>query len=334
MNHTEVATTPSTPDLYEVAIVGGGPAGLSAAIWLGRYLHRAVLIDSGDPRNWEARAVNGFLGSGRVTPAELRGHGRDEARRFGTTLTDGCVERVQRLGDEHFRLTYTALRMRGEPNHPAPLATAQSGTGVLEARRVLLAIGIRDIWPEIEGLERCYGETAHHCPDCDGYESRGRKTVVIASGRKAAGMAFALATWTSQIVICTNGRPADLAPANLAKLDALNIPILEERVLRLTTRGGTVRQLEFESGMCLDCESLFFAIGHVPADDLGVQLGCERDDEGLIVIDEHHHTSAPHVFAAGDITPGPHLAVRAAAGGAVAAMAIHKSLLPELCRLA
>jgi thioredoxin reductase len=286
-----------------------------------------VLIDSGDPRNWETRGVNGFLGRPHCTPAELRGAGRDEARRYGAVLIDGRVERADRLGEEQFRLTYTALDVREEPDEREPLVRREAGTHVVEAKRLLLAIGIRDIWPEIEGLDRCYGETAHHCPDCDGYEVRGCKTVVVASGRKAAGMALALATWTRRMVICTNGGPADIDAANLAKLDALNVPVLEQRVLRL-------RQLELEGGMCLDCERLFFGIGHVAADDLGVQLGCERDEEGLIVIDDSHHTSVLNVFAAGDITPGPHVAIRAASGGAVAAMAIHKSLLPEMCRLA
>jgi thioredoxin reductase (NADPH) len=89
-----------------------------------------------------------------------------------------------------------------------------------------------------------------------------------------------------------------------------------------------VRALELSSGQFLDCERIFFAIGQYPADDLGVQLGCERDDDGLILVDEHGHTTVQNVFAAGDITPGPHLAIRAAGTGAVAALAIHHSLLP------
>ena len=295
---------------YDAAVVGGGPAGLSATIWLGRYLHSVVMIDSGDPRNWEARGVHGYLGLPDIPPPELRGLGRDEARRFGAELVDGCVQTASRVNDDLFRLILEDGR-------------------IYEAKRLVIAIGIKDIWPDIPELERCYGETAHHCPDCDGYEARDCKTVVVASGRKAAGLAMALATWTRQIVICTNGQPAEIDAANLAKLDALNIPILVQRITRLGAVGGEVRQLELEGGMSLDCERLFFAIGHYPADDLGVQLGCERDEEGMIVVDEAQHTSVRNVFAAGDITPGPHLAISAAAEGTIAAMAIHKSLLPD-----
>jgi thioredoxin reductase (NADPH) len=110
--------------------------------------------------------------------------------------------------------------------------------------------------------------------------------------------------------------------------------VLERRVVRMDNAGTQLRQLELDDGTCVPCERLFFAIGHVPADDLAAELGCERDEEGLIVVDHAHHSSVMNIFAAGDIIPGPHLAIRAAAGGAVAALSIHKSLLEEACRLA
>ena len=302
------------PNLYDAAIVGGGPAGLSAAIWLGRFLHSVVLIDSGDPRNWEARGVHGYLGLPDVPPKELRGSGRDEARRFGAELVDGCVKSAVRLGDEHFRLVLEDDR-------------------VFESRRLLLAFGIRDKWPDVPGLDRCYGETVHHCPDCDGYEARNCKTVVIASGRSAAGMAFALTTWTSDLVICTNGEPANINASLLAKLDQLNVPVLVDKITRMGSREGQVRQLELAGGKALDCERIFFALGQYPADDLGVQLGCKRDDQDMIEVNRSQETTITNVYAAGDLVPGPHLAISAAAEGAIAAAAIHRSLLPEVCRL-
>ena len=322
---------------YDVAIVGGGPAGLSAAIFLARYLHSVVLIDSGDPRNWETRGVHGYLGLPDVTPAELRGRGRDEARRYGAVIVDGCVDTVERLGEERFRLRYRELRVHTQPEGTRPdredLVAHAAGAHSAEARRVLLAIGLKDIWPDVPGLEHAYGETAHHCPDCDGYEARECKTVVIASGSKAAGMAFDLAAWTRQLVICTNGVPADIDAANLAKLDALNVPVLEDRIVRLVSRAGRVRQLELAGGKCLDCERIFFSIGCYPSDDLGAQLGCERDEDGLIVVRQGNRTSVPHVYAAGDIVPGSRLAITAASDGAMAALAIHKSLVPDSCKV-
>ena len=300
---------------YDVAIVGGGPAGLSASIFLARYLHSVVLIDNGDPRNWETRGINAYLGLPKVTPAELRLRGREEARKYGVRLVDDCIDRARIMSDEEFVL---ASRAGDE----------------FVGRRLLLAIGLKDVWPDIPGLERAYGETAHVCPDCDGYEARDRKTVVIGKGRKAVGMALNLTTWTTDIVICTNGEPPEMDRNEYCeKLDTLNVPVLTQKVERIRVRERRVYSLEFGDGMELDAEKIFFAIGQYPADDLGAQLGCERDDGGHIVVDRVHHTSVRNVFAAGDIVPGSQLAIAAASDGAIAALAIHKSLVPEGRRL-
>ena len=146
-------------------------------------------------------------------------------------------------------------------------------------------------------------------------------------------MALNLTTWTRDIVICTNGKPPDLDAEECAKLDGLNIPVLTPRIRRIVPRGEEIRAVELDGGMYLDCDHIFFALSQRPADDLAAQLGCERDDEGQIVVDAHHHTSVHHVWAAGDIVPGPQLAVVAAAEGAIAALSIHKSLVPSARKL-
>src|SRR5438045_1723499 len=122
---------------YDIAIVGGGPAGLTAGLWSARYLHRAIVIDSGDPRNWETRGINGYLGLARITPAELRGTGRDECRKYGAELLDGTVLTIARR-DELFDL-------------------AIEGGKRVTARRLLLSYGLRDVWPDIPGVARVYG---------------------------------------------------------------------------------------------------------------------------------------------------------------------------------
>jgi len=301
-------------DVYDVAIVGGGPAGLTAALWLARYLHSVVLIDSGDPRNWETRGINGFLGSQGIRSPDLRKRGRADAEKFGAVLIDGNVTSVKNTNGERFTLNLTDHR-------------------VFEARRMLLAIGIKDVWPDIPGLSDCYGETVHVCPDCDGYETLNCKTVVVGSGRKAVGMALAIANWTNEIVICTNGEPANIQAAHLKKLEALNIPVLESKITRISSKGGQITCMDIEDGMQLDCDRLYFAIGQYPADDLGAQLKCERDESGLIKVDDRNRTSVLNVFAAGDIAPGPQLAISAASEGAIASIAIHASLVPDSRKL-
>ncbi len=296
---------------YDVAIIGGGPAGLSAAIWLARYLHSVILIDSGDPRNWETRGINGFLGHPGARPAELRGMGRDEARVLGVELVDALCERVACHDDEHFQLILGDGRK-------------------VDARRMLLAIGLKDVWPDIPGLGHVYGASAHVCPDCDGHECVDKKVVVLGKGRKAVGIALNLTTWTRDIIICTNGASADFDRDEYAeKLDALNIPVLESPITGVKHEGSRLQSIEFEDGLQLDVDKVFFAIGQYPADDLGAQLGCERDDGGHIIVDDSYHTSLRNCYAAGDIVPGPQLAIAAAADGAIAALAIHKSLVPE-----
>lgn len=296
--------------IHDVAIVGGGPAGLSAAIWLTRYLHSVVLIDSGDPRNWETRGINAYLGLPEVRSAELRKRGRETARGCGATLIDGCVERVRRENDDCF------------------LLHLDSGAGY-RARRLLLAIGIKDAWPDIPGLQQVYGATAHVCPDCDGFEARDRPVAVIGSGRKAAGMALNLTTWTDRIFICTHGAEPALKAEWSRKLERLGIPVMTSRVASLYEEDGRLRGIELANGTRLECEHIFFSLAQYPADDLGVQLGCERDEDGHIIIDDVYHTSVRNVFAAGDIVPGPQLAIAAASDGAIAALAIHKSLVPD-----
>jgi thioredoxin reductase len=300
---------------YEVAIVGGGPAGLSAAIWSARYLHSVVVVDSGDPRNWETHGINGFLGLEGIRPPELRERGRETCRALGVDLIDAIVLRANKYDDDHFELCL-------------------AGGDKVSSRRLLLAIGVRDIWPDIPGLKNAYGANAHVCPDCDGYDTRDKKVVVIGHGRRAVGMALNLTTWTRDIIICTNGVEPEFDESEYAeKLDALNIPVLVQPIVQVRCERGRIICLLLEGGMQLDCDKVFFTIGQYPADDLGAQIGCDRDDEGHIIVDAHGHSSVQHVYAAGDIAPGPQLAIKAAAEGATAALAIHKTLVPEERRL-
>ena len=294
----------------DIGIVGGGPAGLSAAIWSARYLHSVVLVDGGDPRNWETRGVHGFLGLEGINPPELRKRGRDTCRELGVNLVDGTVLHAEQRGDDDFLLSL-------------------EGGERFTVRRLMLTIGLRDIWPDVPGLDRAFGANAHVCPDCDGYDARGKKVVVIGNGRRAVGMALNLTTWTNDIIICTNGRPAELdEPEYCEKLDALNIPVLTDRITELCCESSRIYCLMLEESKQLDADKVFFTIAQYPADDLGAQLGCERDDEGHLIVDALGNTSIEHVYAAGDITPGPQLAIAAAAGGAAAALSIHKSLVP------
>jgi len=314
---------------YDIAIIGGGPAGLSAAIWSARYGHSVAVIDSGDPRSWESRGINGYLGLPGIRPAELRERGRDELRTYGVTLIDAAVLRIE-ARDEGLHAPHPG----DEDGEDGEFLVHIEGGATARARRILLAFGMRDVWPDIPGLEHVYGANAHVCPDCDGYDSRGKRVAVIGHGKRAVAMALALTAWTPQITICTNGRPHNIDELELTeKMQTCGIEVRPESITRVHHSGRMISGLKMEGGASLDVDKVFFTIAQFPADDLGAQLGCERDHGGHIVITEHHATSVRSVFAAGDLTPGAQLAIRASAGGALAAMAMHRSLLPAHRRL-
>ena len=231
-----------TEQFYDVAIVGGGPAGLCSALWLARYLHKVVVVDSGDPRNWETRSINGYLGHQGVRSPELRALGREECANFGVEFVDGIVD--------------TAI------DEPGELFSIQLRGGMaIKARRILLAIGIKDVWPDIPGLERCYGETVHVCPDCDGYETRDRKTIVVGRDEKPWNGARA-DDWTlDRHLHQWRGRGDEQVPSTR---QTLNIPCLE---LHKGVRARAVRSTnELEGGMRCTRAALF-RDRPIPADD-------------------------------------------------------------------
>lgn len=293
----------------DVAVIGGGPAGLSGALWLSRFMHDVVLVDSGDPRNWEAREIHGYLGMSHTRPADLRREGRQTCREYGATLLDAHVGSAEVMGREKFEFLTDAGHR-------------------IVSRRVLLTTGIRDRLPNIPGLHRCFGTSVHTCPNCDGYEARFTPTAVLGNGEAAVFVARALKTWTDEITICTNGKEISFPPTMANILDQMGIGIALSPIEVLEEQHRHVRALQFRNGQRLACEHIFLAMGQRVRDRVASQLGCDSDDRGRVVVDPHHHTSVWNVFAAGDVTPGAQMALRAAAGGAEASLSIHHSLIP------
>ena len=303
--------------LYDCIIVGAGPAGLSAALFLARYRRRVLTFHHNSPRNIYSHGVHGFLGHHGVLPTELLARGREEVTRHGGLIIEGCVTKVERVGDEHFRVSTGDDKIVGQ---------------TFDARRLLLATGLRDLTPDCPGFRDFYGLSVHHCPDCDGFEVTGRRVAVLGHGKSAIGFTLKLLTWTDQLTLITNGDPGDMTDEHRAKLAALNIPITNQRIAKLEgdVESQQLENVRFEDGESLACDALFFNLGTEPASNLHEMLGCRLDEEcGLIQVDEEEQTSVSGVYAAGDITPHSQLAVVAAAEGAMAAIHIHKSLTPE-----
>jgi thioredoxin reductase len=306
---------------YDCIVVGAGPAGLSAALFLARYRRRVLTFHHNSPRNLYSHGVHGFLGHHGIMPEELLARGRDEVTEHGGLIVEGCVMKVEKIADEHFRVHTGDEKDAGE-------TTSQA----FEARRVLLATGLRDLTPDCPGFPDFYGVTVHHCPDCDGYEVSDKRVAVLSRGQEAVGFTLGLLTWTDKLTLLTNGDEGDISKEHRAKLAHFNIPIKNQSIASLEGNAETkcIERVRFRDGEALECDALFFNLGTEMSGNLHEKLGCKLDEEcGLVWVDDKQQTSVKGVYAAGDITPHSQLAIVAAAEGAMAAIQIHKSLIPK-----
>ena len=299
---------PDSASIYDCLIIGGGPAGLTCAIFLGRYRRRVLLCDNGRPRNYASRAIHGFVGQHNIPPAELLRRGRDEAVAAGVETCECTVSKIECVGAE-FCVTTTA--------------------GTMRARRVVLAYGVRDLVPDIPHLTDFYPGSVYHCPDCDGYEITGKRVGIVGHGTRAVSLALKLLQWSDQLTIFVDGHPRDFTKEHTSKLLAEGVDVKDEKVLALTGHGDQLAHAVLDTGERVSIEALFFSIGTVRSCTLAEDLGCKVfEGEPCIVVDDYKQTTVEGVYAIGDLAPGSQLAVTSAADGAVAAIAINKSLLP------
>ena len=294
---------------YDVVVIGGGPAGLSAALWLTRYRLRTLLLDADNPRNAATWAVHGYLGMPDPPPGELRRLGRDQAQSAGAEVREATVSAVSgEIGEFVIRL--------------------EDGSET-RARRVLFATGLRDIIPEIPGLLDCYGTSIWHCPDCDGPSITGVRVGVIGWGRAIAAFCMELLTWSDQLTLLTHGHDPELPRRSREALARFGIAVRAEAVVRIEGSDGLVERVVFEDGTEQELDAIFFHIAYGPGCAIPAELECRADEEGYLETDRDGETTVPGVYAAGDITPGAKLAIRAAADGARVAIGIYRSLLPR-----
>ncbi|MFF2074958.1 NAD(P)/FAD-dependent oxidoreductase [Kitasatospora sp. NPDC058162] len=299
-----------TAGRYDAVVVGAGPAGLNAALVLGRARRRVAVVDAGEPRNAPAAHMQGFLSRDGMPPAALLAVGREEVARYGVDLIDGRVEHVEHAGPAELGFV---VHLAGGP--------------VLHARRIVVATGLRDGLPDLPGLAERWGRDVLHCPYCHGWEVRDRPLGVLGTGPGAVNQALLLRGWSADVVLFAHTQ--ELTGADRERCAARGVRVVEGRIVRVVADDGRLRGVELDTGQVVTREAVFVFPQPVPRDALLFGLDCARDDNGWVTTDRTGRTSVPGVWAVGNVVDPRAQVIVAAGMGAAAAFALDHDLVDE-----
>jgi thioredoxin reductase len=294
---------------YDCVIVGAGPAGLSAALMLGRCRRQVLVCDTGEQRNARSSGIHNYLTRDGTRPADFLQLARDEVIQYSTVEFRQVEVLDATRSPDGFRLVCDDARQ-------------------LTARKLLLATGVVDELPEIEGLQALYGTSVHHCPYCDGWEWRDRPMAIYGSGEEGSALALGLTVWSRDLILCTDG-PSRLSPTELEKLERYRIGVREDHIVRLEGMEGRLQTIIFARGAPLDRAALFVCASQHQRSGLARKLGCRFTNKGAVDTGTCEATDVPGLYVAGDASKEAQFVIVAAAEGAEAGMAINKALLKD-----
>jgi thioredoxin reductase len=294
---------------FDVVVVGGGPAGLSAATWLARHRRSVAVLDSAEQRNRWVDSSHGYLGSDPCRPEDLLERARQDLAAYpDVRIMPAKARKTVHDADGAFRVDL------------------EDGSG-LRAARLVLATGVEDEFPDLPGFFDHYGTSVFHCASCDGYEAKDRAVVVFGWSSHVPGFAAGLLDWAASVTVVTDGRVFEGEDEQRMALARLGVSMLTDEVVELCVgQDGLLEAVRLRDGGVVACQLGFFSIEHRPRTALAEQLGCELDGDGHVVVDEQMQTTVPGVYAAGDLAPGMQMIQAAAGQGAVAGSACGLSL--------
>lgn len=296
-------------ELQDCIIVGGGPAGLNAAVVLGRCRRKVLLFDSATYRNQYSHGVHNYLTRDDLLPGDLLAIAREEVKKYGAKMIMKKVVNARKNSDGIF----VVKDEQGEIYH---------------AKKLLIATGLHDNLPAIPGFKELYGKAIHHCPYCDGWEVRDKEIGVYARNKNGYELAIALKCWSSKVTLYTDGRNK-LKPAEVESLTANDIAIISYPFSHLESGDGTLKNIHFKNGEKRSCDAIFFVNGFDQQCNLAETFGCEMTKKGVVQTNRYQQTNIAGLYVAGDASKDMHFVVVAAAEGAKAGVIINKELIKE-----
>jgi len=296
-------------ELFDVIIIGGSYAGLSAAMALGRSLKNVLIIDSGKPCNRQTPHSHNFLTRDGETPANLAAISKAQVSAYPTLkFLDGLAESAKKTGNG-FSIT-----------------TADQQ--IFNAKKLIIAAGVKDIFPSIKGFAECWGISVLHCPYCHGYEVKGKATGVIANGEIGFEFTKLISNWTKDLTLFTNGA-TDINPDDQAKLFTKNINIVEKEIEEIIHQNGIVKYLKFKDGSNQKLDAIYARVGVEHNTKVITDLNIELSEQGYIAINTFKQTNVAGVYAAGDCTTMMRSVASSVADGNSAGAILNKELVSE-----
>jgi thioredoxin reductase (NADPH) len=309
MEARDVPEDPRVGRSREVIVIGGGLAGLSAAIYLSRALRDVLVIDSGESLALWEPAVQNYLGFPEcIEGRELLRRGREQAEKYGASFASEEIGRIARHGD--------LFHLEGQKTK-------------FDCRRLLLATGVYHLPPKIPAVNECVGKSIFFCKDCDGYRVQGKRVIIAGNNNEAVRYALEIMMFTECVTLAANGEVPHWDERHECWLREYKVPILLEKIVRVENSEGLLSNITLATGHKIAADCLFTTRGDMFHNELARQLGAALDDDGQVIVDKEQRTSIPGVYAAGCITPANCQMIISAGHGAAAAQAINRDLFEE-----